>query len=219
VTDRDTLGRKEIAAWLELAADALQAARDGLTELDAAIGDADHGINMDRGFQKVRSLLPTLSQQDDVGSMLKSVGMALIGSVGGAAGPLYGTGFLRAAAVTSGQQELSPEAVGSMLKAMLAGIVERGRAAPGAKTMVDAMTPAVEAYDRAQTTGAGLCPALQTAVDAAEEGVRATIPMQATKGRASYLGERSIGHQDPGATSCALLLKALHSAACRWRNA
>jgi dihydroxyacetone kinase-like protein len=218
MADRDTLGREEIAAWLELAADALQAARDALTELDAAIGDADHGINMDRGFQKVRLLLPTLGQQD-IGSMLKSVGMALIGSVGGAAGPLYGTGFLRAAAVTSGQQELSPEAIGSMLRAMLAGVVERGRAAPGAKTMVDAMTPAVEAYDRTLTAGAGFCPALQAAVDAAEEGMRATIPMQATKGRASYLGERSIGHQDPGATSCALLLKALHSAACRGRNA
>jgi dihydroxyacetone kinase-like protein len=212
----ETLRREQVVVWMEEAADALQAERDALTELDAAIGDADHGINMDRGFQKVRSLLPTLSGQD-IGSILKAVGMALLGSVGGAAGPLYGTGFLRAAAVTTGLLELSPDAIGSMLKAMLTGIVERGRAAPGAKTMVDAMTPAVEAYNRALTAGAGICPALRTAVDAAEEGVRATIPMQAMKGRASYLGERSIGHQDPGATSCALLLKALHTAACqRW---
>jgi phosphoenolpyruvate---glycerone phosphotransferase subunit DhaL len=213
----ETLCREQVVVWLEETADALQAARDALTELDSAIGDADHGINMDRGFQKVRSLLPTLSEQD-IGSILKAVGVALIGSVGGAAGPLYGTGFLRASSVTSGLQELSPDAVGSMLRAMLTGIVERGRAAVGAKTMVDAMTPAVEAYNRALTAGAGICSALQTAVDAAEQGVHATIPMQATKGRASYLGERSIGHQDPGATSCALLLKALHSAACKRRD-
>jgi dihydroxyacetone kinase-like protein len=214
----DMLGRDQVVAWLELTADALQAERDVLTELDAAIGDADHGINMDRGFQKVRSLLPALGGQD-IGSMLKAVGMALIGSVGGAAGPLYGTGFLRAAAVTSGQQDLSPDGVGKMLKAMLEGIVERGRAAPGAKTMIDALTPAIEAYQQASAAGAGIAAALRAAVDAADSGVRATIPMQATKGRASYLGERSIGHQDPGATSCALLLKALHSAACQGRNA
>jgi dihydroxyacetone kinase-like protein len=213
MTDRDVLGQQAILAWLEGAADALRAARDLLTDLDAAIGDADHGINMDRGFQKVRALLPTLGGQE-IGGMLKAVGMALIGSVGGAAGPLYGTGFLRAAAATSGQVELPPDGVGGMLKAMLAGIVERGRAEPGAKTMVDALTPAVEAYHRALAAGAGICPALQAAAAAAEEGARATVPMQATKGRASYLGERSIGHQDPGATSCALLLQALKTAAC-----
>ena len=213
MTDGDSLGQQAIVAWLEGAADALQAARDSLTELDAAIGDADHGINMDRGFQKVRTLLPALGGQD-IGGMLKAVGMALIGSVGGAAGPLYGTGFLRAASAASGQRELSPNGVGSMLKAMLAGIMERGRAEPGAKTMIDALAPAVEAYDRALAAGAGICPALQAAATAAEEGVRATVPMQATKGRASYLGERSIGHQDPGATSCALLLQALMTAAC-----
>jgi dihydroxyacetone kinase-like protein len=161
----------------------------------------------------VRSLIPTLSGQD-IGGMLKAVGMALIASVGGAAGPLYGTGFLRAAAAASGKQELSADGVGGMLKAMLAGIVERGRADPGAKTMVDALTPAVEAYQQALVAGKGICSALKAAADAADEGVRATIPMQATKGRASYLGERSIGHQDPGATSCALLLRALHAAAC-----
>jgi dihydroxyacetone kinase-like protein len=217
MADSDTLGRDQVVAWLERAADALQAARDVLTELDAAIGDADHGINMDRGFQKVRSLLPALSGQD-IGSVLKAVGMGLIGSVGGASGPLYGTGFLRAGAVTSGQQDLSPDGVGSMLQAMLEGIVERGRAAPGAKTMVDALTPAVQAYQQAVAKGAGIGAALRAAVDAADGGVRATIPMQATKGRASYLGERSIGHQDPGATSCALLLKALHTA-CQGRDA
>jgi len=216
MADSETLRREQIVAWLELAADALQAERDSLTELDAAIGDADHGINMDRGFQKVRSLLPSLSGQH-IGGVLKSVGMALIGSVGGAAGPLYGTGFLRAAAVTAGLQELSPGAVGNMLQAMLAGVVERGRAEPGAKTMIDALTPAVAAYQRA--LGAGIGPALKAAADAADEGVRATIPMQATKGRASYLGERSIGHQDPGATSCALLLRTLHTAACQGQDA
>ena len=216
MADCETLRREQIVAWLELAADALQAERDSLTELDAAIGDADHGINMDRGFQKVRALLPSLSGQD-ISGVLKSVGMALIGSVGGAAGPLYGTGFLRAAAVTAGSQELSPDAVGNMLQAMLAGVAERGRAEPGAKTMIDALAPAVGAYQRA--LGAGIGPALKAAADAADEGVRATIPMQATKGRASYLGERSIGHQDPGATSCALLLRTLHTAACQGQDA
>lgn len=204
-----TLTQPQVVAWMSQAADALQAARDSLTALDAAIGDADHGINMHRGFQKVYSILPTLSGQD-VGGVLKAVGMALIASVGGAAGPLYGTGFLRAAAVAAGQQELSAEGVATLLRAFLAGIVERGRAEPGAKTMVDALAPAVEAYQRAMPEG--LLPALQAAAQAAEEGARATIPMLATKGRASYLGERSIGHQDPGATSCAILLQALVAA-------
>jgi dihydroxyacetone kinase-like protein len=218
MTEVGVLRHEDVVAWLEAAADSLQAERDALTELDAAIGDADHGINMDRGFSRVRSLLPAQREQDISGT-LKAVGMALIGSVGGAAGPLYGTGFLRAAAATAGQRELSADGVGKMLEAMLAGIVERGRAAPGAKTMVDALTPAVEAYKRVITAGEDMSSALQAAVEAADGGVRATIPMQATKGRASYLGERSIGHQDPGATSCALLLKALQDAACRGHDA
>jgi phosphoenolpyruvate---glycerone phosphotransferase subunit DhaL len=212
MADPTTLRREHIVAWMEQAADALHAARDSLTELDAAIGDADHGINMDRGFQKVRSLLPTFTELD-IGAVLKAVGMALISTVGGAAGPLYGTGFLRAAAASAGQHELAPQGVGDMLQALLSGIVERGRAEPGAKTMIDALTPAVEAYQRAMP--AGLLSALSASADAAEEGARATVPMLATKGRASSLGERSIGHQDPGATSCALLLRALHRAACQ----
>lgn len=210
--DRTVLTLQDVATWLGRAADGVQAARDELTELDAAIGDGDHGINMDRGFQKVRGLLPPPPGQDIAG-LLKAVGMALISSVGGAAGPLYGTGFLRAGAATAGRQELSAEDVGLLLQALLAGIVERGRAAPGAKTMVDALTPAVDAYHRSLAAGDSLPSALKAAAQAADNGVRATIPMQATKGRASYLGERSIGHQDPGATSCALILRLLSSVA------
>jgi len=212
MSDRTVLTLHDVAAWLERAAEGLQAARDELTELDAAIGDADHGFNMDRGFQKVRALLPPPPGQDIAG-LLKAVGMTLISSVGGAAGPLYGTGFLRAASAVAGKQELMATDVGSLLQAMLAGIVERGKAAPGAKTMVDALTPAVDAYHRSLAAGVSLQEALGAAVRSADDGVRATIPMQATKGRASYLGERSIGHQDPGATSCALILRALQAAA------
>jgi phosphoenolpyruvate---glycerone phosphotransferase subunit DhaL len=212
LTHRTVLTLEDIAAWLERAADGLQAARDELTELDAAIGDADHGFNMDRGFHKVRTLLPPPPGQDIAG-LLKAVGMTLISSVGGAAGPLYGTSFLRAGGAAAGRQDLSAKDVGELLQAMLAGIVERGKAAPGAKTMVDALMPAVDAYHHSLSAGVSLQGALEAAVQAADDGVRATIPMQATKGRASYLGERSIGHQDPGATSCALILRALQAVA------
>nr|MDQ6920875.1 dihydroxyacetone kinase subunit DhaL [Candidatus Dormibacteraeota bacterium] len=179
-----------------------------LTRLDAAIGDADHGTNMDRGFKAVRQ--KALSQPDaDPAALFKQTGMALIGSVGGAGGPLYGTLFLRMAQSAAGKEGLTVEDLRDLLRAGLEGVVQRGKAAPGDKTMVDALTPAVEAMDAAVEAGRDGAEALGEAATAAERGAEDTIPMVARKGRASYLGERSAGHKDPGATSSALLVRTL----------
>jgi dihydroxyacetone kinase-like protein len=186
----------------------LQENKEFLTELDAAIGDADHGINMDRGFKKVMSQLPTVVDKD-IGSILKTSGMALISSVGGAGGPLYGTLFMRAGMAVDAKLELTDEDIAALLQAAVDGVVQRGKARLGDKTMVDALTPAAVAFQQAVEDKADTVPALQRAVEAAEQGMKDTIPMLAKKGRASYLGERSIGHQDPGATSSYLILKAL----------
>ncbi len=203
----------QIIQWLRLIGKTVEANKEYLTELDAAIGDADHGINMDRGFKKVVSQLQALEEKD-IGDILKGVGMALISSVGGASGPLYGTLFLRAgAAVAPGKQDLNTAEVADILRAGLAGVVERGRAQPGDKTMVDALKPALEALELASKDGLETSEALQLAAAAAEKGMKDTIPMVAHKGRASYLGERSKGHQDPGATSTYLILRALAEAA------
>jgi len=182
--------------------------RDYLTQLDSAIGDADHGINMDRGFQAVKEKIPTVANTD-IGSLLKMVGMTLVSTVGGASGPLYGTAFLRAAMVTSNKNELYEADVVRMLEAALEGIKARGKADVGEKTMVDALVPAIAAMKEAEQQHVGMTKLLQRGSDAAEAGMKATIPLLATKGRASYLGERSIGHQDPGATSLWLILQAL----------
>jgi dihydroxyacetone kinase-like protein len=203
------LTREQVIKWLRLTAQVLAENKDYLTELDAAIGDADHGINMERGFQKITSQLPGLEGKD-LGGILKGVGMALVASVGGASGPLYGTLFLRAGAVTSGKNELNISEVAEMLKAGLAGVIERGKARLEDKTMIDALSPAVDTFVQAARDSSGLDDALRKAVDAAESGMKNTIPLQARKGRASYLGERSIGHQDPGATSSFLILRALY---------
>ncbi len=200
ITTEDTL------RWLGQLAHVLHENRDYLTQLDSPIGDADHGINMDRGFKAVTDKLPTVAGMD-IGSILKTVGTTLVSTVGGASGPLYGTAFLRAGIATSGKHELYEADVISMLEAALEGIKARGKAQPGEKTMLDALTPALAAAKEAETLG--LSQMLRRASDAAEAGMKATIPMLATKGRASYLGERSIGHQDPGATSSWLLLKTL----------
>lgn len=202
VTTEDTL------RWLQQVANVLHENRDFLTQLDSPIGDADHGINMDRGFQAVVEKLPALAGMD-IGSILKTVGSTLISTVGGASGPLYGTAFLRAGIASSGKHELDEADVVSMLEAALEGIKARGKAQPGEKTMVDALTPALAAAKEAEAQHLGLSPLLQRTSEAAEQGMKATIPMLATKGRASYLGERSIGHQDPGATSSWLILKTL----------
>jgi phosphoenolpyruvate---glycerone phosphotransferase subunit DhaL len=195
-------------AWLELLASEVTEHAAELTRLDAAIGDADHGTNMERGFRAVRQ--KALGQDGaDPATLFKQTGMALIGSVGGAGGPLYGTFFLRMAQAAADKEGLSVEDLRDMLQAGLEGVVQRGKAAPGDKTMVDALTPAVQALDVAIAAGKSGSEALKEAADAAERGARETVPMVARKGRASYLGERSVGHQDPGATSSALLLRTL----------
>lgn len=200
--------KDQIVEWLQRVAAVLEANKDYLTQLDAAIGDADHGINMDRGFKKVMSQLPSVVDKD-IGSILKTTGMALISSVGGAGGPLYGTLFMRAGMAVDGKYELTGEDVAALLQAAVDGVVQRGKAQLGDKTMVDALAPAVEAFKQALEQGKDTIEALRRAVAAAEQGMKDTIPMVAKKGRASYLGERSAGHQDPGATSSYLILKTL----------
>ncbi|WP_236738668.1 dihydroxyacetone kinase subunit DhaL [Chroogloeocystis siderophila] len=200
--------KEQILQWLEQFADAIAQNKEYLTQLDAAIGDADHGINMDRGFQKVASQLPKLAEQD-ISSVLKTVSITLISSVGGASGPLYGTFFLRASTAVAGKQELSNEDLASLLQAGLDGVLQRGKAQLGDKTMIDALSPAVTAFTQAIGQGKTTSEAIQQATAAAEQGMQATIPMLAKKGRASYLGDRSIDHQDPGATSVYLMLKSL----------
>ena len=194
--------------WLKRIAEVLHENAAYLTQLDSPIGDADHGINMDRGFKAVSDKFPTMAAMD-VSTQLKTVGMTLVSTVGGASGPLYGTAFLRAGTSVAGKQELDTADVISMLEAFLGGVVARGKAHTGEKTMVDALTPAVEAAKQAQAEGVTLHEVASRASQAAEEGMKATIPLLATKGRASYLGERSIGHQDPGATYSWLILRSL----------
>lgn len=200
--------KQQIISWLTLSAEAMQANRQHLTDLDSPIGDADHGINMARGFKKVMERLPTVEDKD-IGNILKATGMALISSVGGASGPLYGTFYLRAAGPVAAKEELSDEDVVNMLDAGVQGIVSRGRAQLGDKTMIDAWMPALDALRSAVADNQSTVDAMVACVASAEKGMKDTIPLQARKGRASYLGERSIGHQDPGATSTYLLLNAL----------
>jgi phosphoenolpyruvate---glycerone phosphotransferase subunit DhaL len=198
----------DILHWLERSVQVFHENSALLTQLDAAIGDADHGINMDRGFQSVAVKLPGM-ENADISTILKTVGSTLVSTVGGASGPLYGTAFLRAGAATAAKQTLEAPDVIAMFEASLVGIKARGKAQTGEKTMIDALTPAIEAAQQAHEQQASLSQVVQTLADGAQTGMKSTIAMQATKGRASYLGERSIGHQDPGATSCWLLLQAL----------
>lgn len=194
--------------WLEATAAVIEENRQYLTDLDSPIGDADHGINMDRGFKKIVSKLPGVEEKD-IGAILKTSGMALITSVGGAAGPLYGTLLMDAGKGVAGKMELSDDDLVALLDAGLKGVVRIGKTNLEDKTMVDALHPAVEALKKAVADGKDTVEALHLMTDAAHQGMKATIPMLARKGRASYLGERSIGHQDPGATSSYLLLKTL----------
>lgn len=200
--------RDQIVRWLEATAVVMQANKEYLTQLDAAIGDADHGINMARGFNKVTEKLPSVADKD-IGNILKTIGMTLISSVGGASGPLYGTFFMRSGMTLAAKEELSDDDLFKMLKSGVEGILQRGRPQLEDKTMFDAWSPALEAMESALQNGQDTKSALRAAVAAAEQGMKNTIPLQARKGRASYLGERSIGHQDPGATSSYLMLKAL----------
>ncbi len=202
------ISQQQIIDWIDNFAAVIAEKKDYLTELDAAIGDADHGINMHRGFQKVSEKLPTIIDRD-IGTILKTVSMTLISTVGGASGPLYGTFFLKASAVTAQKEELTPEELFQLLQAGLEGVMHRGKAQLEDKTMIDALSPAVDALKQSLNNNNSVVEGLQKAVDAAEEGMKKTIPLIARKGRASYLGERSIGHQDPGATSSYLLLTTL----------
>lgn len=195
-----------LAVVKEMAA-AMEEHRKHLTQLDSAIGDGDHGNNMHRGFQAVLERLEGADPQTPADT-LKAVSMALISKVGGAAGPLYGTAFLRASSALSGKEDLSPEDVAGALEAALGGVKQRGKAEEGDKTIVDALEPAVAAAKEAASAGSGAGEVLRTAADAAKEGSEATVPLTARRGRASYLGERSAGHMDPGARSTYLLLDA-----------
>jgi dihydroxyacetone kinase-like protein len=196
--------------WVQAIAAAVEEHTDLLTQLDSAIGDADHGTNLRRGFAAVREALADLSPTT-VGEVLLTTGNALVSSVGGAAGPLYGSAF-RAIGKALPESEVDGEQVLAALAAGLAAIQRLGAAVPGDKTIVDAYAPAVAAWERALSAGADLATAAAQAADAAEQGMRDTTVMQARKGRASYLGARSIGHQDPGATSTALIFRALATA-------
>jgi dihydroxyacetone kinase-like protein len=197
-----------IRAWIEEFARLISVNKEMLTELDSAIGDADHGINMDRGMTAVLKAL----DDETPAALLKRTGMTIVSTVGGASGPLYGTAFLRMATAAGDASEIDAQGYATMLRAGLDGVIARGKAEIGDKTMVDALAPAVDALDTAIAGGAPLEAALQAALQAAQKGQDGTIPMVARKGRASYLGERSAGHQDPGATSVTLLITAAATA-------
>jgi len=199
--------RDDALEWIKACAEVIAQNRDYLTQLDAAIGDADHGANMNRGFKAVVNKMPDMADKD-IGTIFKTVGMTLLSTVGGAGGPLYGTFFLQAGMKSAGKMELNLDDWTIALEAALAGVVMRGKASLQDKTMVDALTPALEALKKAQEDGQSLSEALNASAEAAKAGMEATIPLVARKGRASYLGERSAGHQDPGATSSYMILKA-----------
>lgn len=204
----DTLSTAWALAWIRGAQAAMAEHRMELIDLDRAIGDGDHGANMDKGFTAAVAKLE--AGAETVQDVLKVVAQTLMSTVGGAAGPLYGTAFLRASKGFEG--DLDAAGVVGLLTGALDGIVARGKATTGEKTMVDAWTPALEAA-KAAADGSTPAAVLKAAAEAAAEGAEATIPMKATKGRASYLGDRSIGHKDPGATSTAYILAAAAAAA------
>ena len=206
VVDASTVRR-----WLEEAAASVREQRDYLTQLDAAIGDADHGTNMDRGFAAVVDKLAA-AEPSTPGKLLTTAGSTLVSTVGGASGPLWGTALRRAGRTLGDADSFDAAELAAALEAALEGVVELGAAQEGDKTMVDALAPAVRALRAQIDRGAPLGTAVGAARSAAEDGMRATVPLQASKGRASYLGERSIGHQDPGATSTALVFVALERA-------
>jgi dihydroxyacetone kinase-like protein len=208
-------------AWIVSAAEVIEANRDHLTQLDAAIGDADHGINLTRGFAAVTAALEgEAARAADVrpvtpGALLTLTGSTLISKVGGASGPLYGVAFRRAGKALGSEPEIDLPTLNAALEAALAGVQQLGAAREGDKTMVDALAPATRAFGKAIADGASQADALSALAAAAAAGAAATVPMQARKGRASYLGPRSVGHEDPGAASTALLLAALRDVVAR----
>lgn len=203
-----SLDTKQMAAIIEGMAKKIEAEKDYLTQLDNEIGDGDHGINLARGFEAVEKKLPSLAG-GDIGALLKGVGMKLVSTVGGASGPLYGTAFMKAGMACKGLTELDGPAFVKAMEAAVDGIKMRGKATEGEKTMLDALCPALKVMQDEVAAGKSLKEALQDAAAAAEKGVEYTKTIIATKGRASYLGERSLGHQDPGATSSLYLLQVL----------
>ena len=203
-----SLDTKQMAAIIEGMAKKIEAEKEYLTELDNEIGDGDHGINLARGFEAVEKKLPSLAG-GDIGALLKGVGMQLVSTVGGASGPLYGTAFMKAGMACKGLTEIDGPAFVKAMEAAVDGIKMRGKATEGEKTMLDALCPALKVMQDDVAAGKSLKEALQDAAQAAEKGVEYTKTINATKGRASYLGERSLDHQDPGATSSLYLLQVL----------
>ncbi|HFF8432607.1 MULTISPECIES: dihydroxyacetone kinase subunit DhaL [Serratia] len=202
------LTKQQVVDWLMRCGEVFSRERDFLTQLDTEIGDADHGLNMNRGFNKVVEKLPSVADKD-IGFILKNTGMTLLSSVGGASGPLFGTFFIRAAQAANAKQSLDLVELYQVMQEGVEGVVMRGKAEPGDKTMCDVWWPVVESLGQSAQQNLSVAEALQRAADSAERAVESTITMQARKGRASYLGERSIGHQDPGATSVMLMMKTL----------
>lgn len=200
----------EINEAIKAVGNAVIEQKDFLTDLDRAIGDGDHGINMARGFKAVFTKIDALPDDVDLATILKTIGMGLISSVGGAAGPLYGTAFMRAGKAVKGKVQITNEDIINMLNAAIQGIQDRGKATQGEKTMLDALMPARDIFVKDVQENKSAVEALGEAVKAATKGVEFTKTIIATKGRASYVGERSIGHQDPGATSSTIMLKALY---------
>jgi phosphoenolpyruvate---glycerone phosphotransferase subunit DhaL len=205
------MNKSQVIQWLQNFATEIERNKEYLTELDAAIGDADHGINMDRGFKKVAGQLSSLADKD-ISTILKTVSMTLISTVGGASGPLYGTFFLRASAAVTGKEKLATEDLLKLLRLGLEGVIQRGKAQLGDKTMIDVLSPVVDNFQKSVDNNQTTLVAMQQVVIVAEQAMKDTIPMLAKKGRASYLGDHSIGHQDPGATSTYLMLKSLLAA-------
>jgi phosphoenolpyruvate---glycerone phosphotransferase subunit DhaL len=210
-TGGERFGVEVALAWFRFAAERIAGQRDFLTQLDAAIGDADHGINMDRGMRAVLECMAR-EQPATPGSALFAAGSAIVFTVGGAAGPLYGSAFRDAGSALGDTRELDAAGIAAAIRGGLDGLTRIGAAEPGDKTIVDAWLPALDALEDALACGTTIADAAADAAVAAENGARATVPMQARKGRASYLGARSIGHQDPGATSTAILFAAFHDA-------
>jgi phosphoenolpyruvate---glycerone phosphotransferase subunit DhaL len=206
---------RTVIAWLHEAQAAVTGRADYLTQLDAAIGDGDHGINMTRGFEAVGKALAAQGPDTLPGRVLVLAGKTLVATVGGASGPLWGSAFRAAGRSLGDSDGFDGGGLAAALDAALAAVVDLGAAQPGDKTMVDALAPATAALHERLAAGDSVAEAVAAAADAAEAGARATAPMQARKGRASYLGERSIGHQDPGATSAALIMRALQTAVTR----
>ncbi|ODQ03292.1 MULTISPECIES: dihydroxyacetone kinase subunit DhaL [Enterobacterales] len=202
------LTQAQIILWLQQCAQLFEQNSDYLTDLDREIGDADHGLNMNRGFRKVQEKLPEFEGQD-IGTILKTTGMTLLSNIGGASGPLFGTFFIRAAKPTASLQNLELNQLVEMITEGVEGIVSRGKAEPNDKTMCDVWWPVVESLKHANEQNLSIKEALTQAQVVAEKAAENTIPMQARKGRASYLGERSIGHKDPGSASVVLMIQAL----------